>query len=114
MLSTGRVLILNSRWFDLWQSLDVAKLSGHRDMKHAGYRTLDTLAELLTAIRAVTRLKEKKRGIFYRKAQAFLHFHEDSTGLFADLRQGSDWERFPVNTPQEQAQFLARLEAVRE
>ena len=80
-------------------------------MKHADDRALDNLAELLTAIRAVAGLKEKKRGIFYRKAQAFLHFHEDPAGLFADLRSGDDWERFPVNTPHEQAQFLARLEA---
>jgi hypothetical protein len=81
-------------------------------MKHADERALDQLADLLTAIRTVDGLKEKKRGIFYRKAQAFLHFHEDPTGLFADLRQASDWERFPVNTPAEQAQFLARLTLV--
>lgn len=83
-------------------------------MKHADDRSLDRLTELLTAIRTVTGLTEKKRGIFYRKAQAYLHFHEDPTGLFADLRQGADWERFPVNTPHEQAQFLARLEAEKE
>jgi hypothetical protein len=82
-------------------------------MKHADDRALDTLAELLNAIRTVEGLKEKKRGIFYRKAQALLHFHADPTGLFADLRQGSDWERFPVNTPQEQTQFLARLKAIK-
>ena len=78
-------------------------------MKHADDRALDTLSNLLTAIRALDGLKEKKRGIFYHKAQAFLHFHEDSAGLFADLRQGADWERFPVNTLHEQAQFLTRL-----
>ncbi|MBC7973183.1 MAG: hypothetical protein H7Z11_24175 [Verrucomicrobia bacterium] len=78
-------------------------------MKHADDRALDQLAALLTDIRLVEGLKEKKRGVFYRKAQAFLHFHEDPAGLFADLRHASDWERFPVNTPAEQAQFLARL-----
>ncbi|MBW4583462.1 MAG: hypothetical protein KME42_28185 [Tildeniella nuda ZEHNDER 1965/U140] len=81
-------------------------------MKHADDRSLDNLTELLTAIRTVAGLTEKKRGIFYRKAQAFLHFHDDPTGLFADLRQGADWERFPVNTPEEQAQLLARLSVI--
>ncbi|PSB34433.1 hypothetical protein [Stenomitos frigidus] len=81
-------------------------------MKHAGDRALDTLTDLLTTIRVVGGLKEKKRGIFYRKAQAFLHFHEDPTGLFADVRQGSDWERCPVNTPEEQTQLLERLAAM--
>ncbi|XGV95131.1 MAG: hypothetical protein ACAF41_20580 [Leptolyngbya sp. BL-A-14] len=79
-------------------------------MKHADDRALDQLTDLLTVLRTIDGLKEKKRGIFYRKGQAFLHFHEDPTGLFADLRSTSDWERFPVNTPEEQAQFLERLE----
>lgn len=77
-------------------------------MKHADDRTLDKLTDLLVALRTIEGLKEKKRGIFYRKGQAFLHFHEDPGGLFADLRQADDWERFPVNTPDEQAQFLDR------
>ena len=81
-------------------------------MRHAGDEALDTVANLLAIIRTVDGLKEKKRGIFYCKAQAFLHFHDDPTGVFADLRCASDWERFPVNTPAEQAQFLDRLSLV--
>ncbi|MBW4473272.1 MAG: hypothetical protein KME45_23290 [Stenomitos rutilans HA7619-LM2] len=78
-------------------------------MKHANDRALDKLTTLLTALRAIEGLKEKKRGIFYRKGQAFLHFHDDPTGLFADLRLSSDWERFPVNTSEEQAQLVDRV-----
>ena len=37
-------------------------------------------------------------GIFYRGASAFLHFHEDPAGLFADLRSGDDFARYGVNT----------------
>ncbi|MBW4693731.1 MAG: hypothetical protein KME27_18455 [Lyngbya sp. HA4199-MV5] len=80
-------------------------------MKHADDRALDLLTGLLTTLRTIDGLKEKKRGIFYRKGQAFLHFHEDPGGLFADLRQASNWERFPVNTSEEQAQLVDRARA---
>ena len=30
---------------------------------------------------------EKKRGVFYFKSRAFLHFHEDPKGMFADIRE---------------------------
>lgn len=78
-------------------------------MKHAGQAALDRLEELLVALRQHQGLKEKKRGIFYRKSNAFLHFHEDGEQLFADLRLDSDWERFPVNTPVEQEALLAQV-----
>jgi hypothetical protein len=42
-------------------------------------------------------LKEKTRGIFYHKSAAFLHFHEDAGGLFADLRSNDLFQRFAVN-----------------
>jgi hypothetical protein len=55
-------------------------------MKHAGSLALDQLEPLLAAIRALPGLKEKGRGVFYRGGKAFLHFHEDPAGLFADVR----------------------------
>ncbi|MBD1842581.1 hypothetical protein H6F89_03960 [Cyanobacteria bacterium FACHB-63] len=61
-------------------------------------------------IRQYQSLKEKKRGIFYWKSNAFLHFHQDQDQLFADLRTGSDWKRFPVSTQLEQETFLAQVE----
>ena len=36
--------------------------------------------------------------MFYERSRAFLHFHEDPTGLYADVRLGDDFERVPVHT----------------
>jgi hypothetical protein len=83
-------------------------------MKHAGAAALDALEDLLTTIRAravVTgALKEKQRGVFYRKGKAWLHFHEDPAGLFADLRAGADWVRYPVSQPARRAKLVAAIE----
>ena len=78
-------------------------------MKHAGQVALDALEDLLDRIRTVPGLKEKQRGIFYRKSSAFLHFHEDPAGLFADLRGADDFERFAVNTRAQRQALLAAL-----
>jgi len=68
-------------------------------MKHAGSAALDALDPLIERLRAISSLKEKSRGVFYLKSRAFLHFHEDPRGLFADLRtaDGRDFERFQVD-----------------
>jgi hypothetical protein len=81
-------------------------------MKHAGQDTLNVLEGLLVQIRHHTCLKEKKRGIFYWKSNAFLHFHEDRDQCFADLRIGADWVRFPVNTQIEQDALLDQVSKV--
>jgi hypothetical protein len=81
-------------------------------MKHAGREALDQLADLLDDIRKQDALKEKKRGVFYLKSAAFLHFHEDPGGLFADLRAGSTWERLPVTTQTHRRRFLSRMKIV--
>ena len=67
-------------------------------MKHAGDQALDRLEDVLALVRALPGLTEKKRGTFYRKSRAFLHFHEDPKGLFADVRdaEGRDFERIDV------------------
>jgi hypothetical protein len=75
-------------------------------VKHAGDQTLDSLEPLLDEIRGRPGLKEKKRGTFYRRSDAFLHFHEDEAGIFADVKGSEDWERFPVNTAAERRIFL--------
>jgi hypothetical protein len=56
---------------------------------------------------------ERRPGIFYVAGRAFLHFHEDAAGLFADLRLDSDWQRFPVNNPDERAELLAAIDRTR-
>ena len=78
-------------------------------MKHATRQTLDGLETLLTVIRSHSEFKEKKQGIYYRKSKAFLHFHEDAAGLFADLRIGNEFQRFAVNTSAERSHFIAAL-----
>jgi len=68
-------------------------------MKHAGGAALDRLELLLGQIRDLGRLNEKSRGVFYLKSKAFLHFHEDPAGLFADIRgaDGGDFDRLEVD-----------------
>ena len=79
-------------------------------MKHADVRALEAVSDLIENLRRRPVLVEKKLGIFYTKGRAFLHFHKDPTGLFADLRQGDDWQRFPVNHPDECATLLAAVD----
>jgi hypothetical protein len=75
-------------------------------MRHAGPEALDALEDLLAALRGHAALRERKRGTFYRKSDAFLHFHEDPEGLFADLKRDGEFERFRVSTRAERAAFL--------
>jgi hypothetical protein len=79
-------------------------------MKHATSATLAGFSELLEQIRQRAGLKEKKPGIFYRKSKSFLHFHEDPTGLFADLQAGDDFHRYPVNTRRDWQRLLAAID----
>jgi hypothetical protein len=78
-------------------------------MKHAGSGALEALEPLLGEIRSVPSLIERKRGVFYRKSSAFLHFHEDPAGLFADLRDSAGWQRLPANTAAERRDLLRRI-----
>jgi hypothetical protein len=75
-------------------------------MRHAGPRALESLEPLLEELRKIAGLVERKRGIFYQGAAAFVHFHEDPAGMFADLKRGADFERYAVNTPAEIARLL--------
>ena len=57
-------------------------------------------------------LREKKPGIFYRKSIAFLHFHEDQAGLFADVKVGDRFERLAVSTAEQRERLLKRVDAL--
>ncbi len=77
-------------------------------MKHATAAALDRLEPLLAEVRTLPGLVEKGRGVFYRRSKAFLHFHEDPAGLFADLRNAEgEFDRFRVEAAAERASFLA-------
>ncbi|MGB3495475.1 MAG: hypothetical protein WBA57_22285 [Elainellaceae cyanobacterium] len=79
-------------------------------MKHASPKTIHSLFPLLEQIREIPGLKEKKQGIFYRKSKAFLHFHEDGSQIYADVRLGGeDFERFSSTTQNEQNVLLNRI-----
>ena len=78
-------------------------------MKHAGSEALSALGGLLDEIRSREGLVERRPGVFYRKGRAFLHFHEDSSGLHADMRVGAAWERVRVETRAERRALLSRL-----
>ena len=67
-------------------------------MKHAGEATLDSIEPVLARLRQFPGIQERKRGVFYRKSSAFMHFHEDPLGVFADVRCADGWVRLPVNT----------------
>ncbi len=79
-------------------------------MKHAGEEALRRLSDLLDQIRQRHGLKEKKLGVFYRNSKSLLHFHEDPAGLFADIRSGEDFDRYPVNTLKERQALLAVID----
>jgi hypothetical protein len=80
-------------------------------VRHAGDATLDNLEAMLEQLRRHSQLVEKKRGVFYRKSRAFLHFHEDPAGFFCDARldPDADFERFPVTTDDERRDVLKRV-----
>ena len=80
-------------------------------MRHVTDAGLDELEPLLAQLRTVPGLVEKKRGVYYRRSRAFLHFHEDPSGLHADVRFEEEFERVRVATPSERAELLRRVRA---
>ena len=79
-------------------------------MKHAGPAALDALDDLLDAICGRAGLREPRRGVFYRKGKAWLHFHAGPAGLFADLRHGTEWQRFTVSDHAGRQALLAAID----
>ena len=76
-------------------------------MKHAGADSLARLAPLLARLRRLGSLTERKPGSFYLRSSAFLHFHEDRLGLFADVKlDGIAFTRLPLNSAKERKALL--------
>jgi len=82
-------------------------------MKHAGPDSLQTLAPLLVRLRALPGLVERTPGCFYKGSQAFLHFHDDPSGVHADVRleAGADFTRLRVESDAERDALLAAARA---
>jgi hypothetical protein len=80
-------------------------------VKHVTAAGLDELDDVLYELRGVDGLEEKSRGVFYRASRAFLHFHEDPSGIYADVRVGADFERMRVTTKAERKRLLSVVRA---
>ena len=79
-------------------------------MKHAGPATLARISPLLEELRARPALREKRPGVFYLKSRAFLHFHDDPRGVFADVRLADEFLRLPVTSRSEQSDLLEQID----
>jgi len=76
-------------------------------VKHASAHALEKLAPLIERLRALPGLVERTPGSFYHRSGAFLHFHEDPAGLFADAKLDFKlFERHRVSTRAEQSALL--------
>jgi hypothetical protein len=82
-------------------------------VRHARAQALDELEPFLERLRAIPGFVEKNRGVFYVRSKAFLHFHEDPSGLHADVRLGPEFSRFRVETDEERDELLTRIQEVR-
>ena len=82
-------------------------------MKHASARSLQELEPLIVRLRLLPGLVERKHGTFYYRSSAFLHFHEDPAGLFADAKLDFKvFERHRVSTRVEQSALLKAVAVV--
>jgi hypothetical protein len=81
-------------------------------MKHAGPAAVAALEPLLVRLRTLEPLRERTPGTFYRRANAFLHFHEDPAGYFADVKIDGEFQRFRVSDPAEQDALVALVVSV--
>jgi hypothetical protein len=79
-------------------------------VKHAGPDALGRLSPLLARLRSRPDLREKRPGVFYWRSRAFLHFHEDPAGLFADVRLADDFVRLPASTREQQSLLLRPID----
>ena len=81
-------------------------------MKHARADALDRLESMLVELRALPGLTEKSRGVFYKRSKAFLHFHEDPSGLYADVRPADEFVRYRVETADERRALLSLVRSL--
>ena len=79
-------------------------------MKHAGPATLARITPLLEELRSRPALREMRPGVFSLKSRAFLHFHDDPSGVFADVRLAGDFVRLAVTSRSQQADLLEQID----
>jgi hypothetical protein len=57
---------------------------------------LDRLGSLLTPLRTIRQLHERRRGTFTAGSAAVVHLHAFASGLAADLKADGRWLRYDV------------------
>ncbi len=86
-------------------------------MPRADADALARLAPVLRQLRDIKGVREERPGTFLARREAFVQFHEDGDGLYADLKKagGSGFDRYPLATPAQQRKLVddAKLRAAR-
>ncbi len=76
-------------------------------MQHATSETLESIDALLRQLRGRQQLIERTPGCFYFKSKAFLHFHDDPSGIYADLkRDTAGFSRMRCTSREEQSKLI--------
>jgi len=79
-------------------------------MKHARPDTLAAFEPFLRKVREHASLVERTPGSFYRKSSAYLHFHEDPSGIYADVKLNLvEFTRVRATTLREQTHLLSLI-----
>jgi hypothetical protein len=78
-------------------------------VRHATEEDLDRVDPLLTELRRLPPLRERKRGSFSRGSRAFLHFHEDAGDFYVDVRLDGAFRHARATGDEEQADLLSRV-----
>lgn len=80
-------------------------------MARARKVTLQRLEPLLTDVRGlgITGLVEKANGAFYQRRVGILHFHEDTEGVYADVKIGGEWQRVQIDSAEGRRRLLGLL-----
>ncbi len=60
-------------------------------MKPANQKKLETLGDVLRQLRAHGAIVARTPSLLYFKSKAFLHVHEDPSGLFADAKTAKNY-----------------------
>jgi hypothetical protein len=79
-------------------------------MKALKASTLASLNPLLNVLRAHPALREVRPAEFALDDQDFVHFHEESDGVFADVRLKEGRVHMLVSSPAQLAEFLERID----
>lgn len=72
--------------------------------------TLECITPILDVLRAQPILREVKPAAFHLNGRDFIHFHDETGGIFADVLLAKGRVRMPVSTPSEQSALLDRIE----